>query len=190
MALNFVCLKKMGPTFAEKHVKTIFSEVTPKKGLYDLCGRKSVGKTRTKTFRASLGKVGQKSFAPPKIACSYTYARSKVFDSGSGFRMISSNKNKVKNIVLFGNITCSTNYVTLNEDPNVRLHPLKFFGSDSSHPKLLGFRSPQHWLQHPQRCASNARGKSVTRRSDLYCEQYCRKYRKTLFYQTFRLSHN
>ena len=68
MALNFVRLQKMGPTFAEKYVKTIVSRATPKKGLYVLCGRKFIGKTRTKTFRASLGKVGQKSFASPKIS--------------------------------------------------------------------------------------------------------------------------
>jgi len=38
-----------------------------KKGLHDLCGSKFVGKSRTKTFRTSLGKFGQKSFATPKI---------------------------------------------------------------------------------------------------------------------------
>jgi len=37
-------------------------------------GRKFVGKSRTKIFRAGLGEFGQKSFAPPKFACSYTYA--------------------------------------------------------------------------------------------------------------------
>jgi len=54
-------------TFAEKQMKTFFLEVTPKKGLHDLCGRKFVGKSRPATFWASLGKFGQKSFAPPKI---------------------------------------------------------------------------------------------------------------------------
>jgi len=39
-----------------------------KKGLHDLCDRKFVGRSRTKSFRASLGKFGQKSFAPPKIS--------------------------------------------------------------------------------------------------------------------------
>jgi len=52
--------------FAEKHMKT-FLEVTPKKGLHDLCGRKVGGKIAQKAFRASLGKFGQKSFALPKI---------------------------------------------------------------------------------------------------------------------------
>jgi len=42
-------------------------EVTSKKSLHDLCGRKFIGKSPTTTFRASLGKFGQKSFAPPKI---------------------------------------------------------------------------------------------------------------------------
>jgi len=44
-----------------------FLEVTPLKGLYDLCKMKFVGKSPTKSFRESLGKFGQKSFAPPKI---------------------------------------------------------------------------------------------------------------------------
>jgi len=48
-------------------IKTIFLEVTPKTGLHILCGRKFVGKRHTKTFSSSLGKFGQKSFAPPKI---------------------------------------------------------------------------------------------------------------------------
>jgi len=38
-----------------------------KKSLHDLCGRKFVGKSHTKTFRASLGKFRQKPFATPKI---------------------------------------------------------------------------------------------------------------------------
>ena len=50
-----------------------FLKVTSKKGLDDLCERKFVGISRTKTFRASLGKFWKKSFAPPKIACSFTY---------------------------------------------------------------------------------------------------------------------
>jgi len=44
-----------------------------KKGLHDLCEINFVGKSCTKNFRASLGKFGQKSFAPPKFASSYTY---------------------------------------------------------------------------------------------------------------------
>jgi len=43
------------------------------KGLNNLCGRKFLGKSHATTFRASLGKFGQKSFAPSKFACSYTY---------------------------------------------------------------------------------------------------------------------
>jgi len=34
----------------------LFLEVTPKKALHDLCGRKFVGKSRTKFSRASWGK--------------------------------------------------------------------------------------------------------------------------------------
>jgi len=44
-----------------------FMEVTPNKGLHDLCGRKFLGKRHTQTFQASLGKFVQKYFAPPKI---------------------------------------------------------------------------------------------------------------------------
>ena len=61
------CLKiraKWRPTFAEKHNQDLFLEVTPKSGLHARCGRKFVGK---KAFRASLGKFGQKSCAPPKL---------------------------------------------------------------------------------------------------------------------------
>jgi len=36
-------------------------------------GRNAHTKSCPKTFRASLGKFGQKSFAPLKFACSYTY---------------------------------------------------------------------------------------------------------------------
>jgi len=69
-------LKKWRPTFAKKHMNNFFGGYT-KKGLYDLCGRKYVGKSHTNTFRASLGKFRQKSFAPQKIClffcrlCSY-----------------------------------------------------------------------------------------------------------------------
>jgi len=54
-------------------------EVIPKKGLRDFCERKFVGISRTKLF-------GQRSFAPPKMACSYTYGKhctwSRPFDLG------------------------------------------------------------------------------------------------------------
>jgi len=52
--------------FAEKHMKIFFWR-SHQKGLHDLSGRKFAGKSRTKNFRARLGKFGQKSFAPPKI---------------------------------------------------------------------------------------------------------------------------
>jgi len=74
MAPNVVCLQKMLHNFAEKHMKTLFMEVTPKNGFHDLCGGKSVWKIRTLSFRASLWKIGQKSFAPQKFARSCTCA--------------------------------------------------------------------------------------------------------------------
>jgi len=42
-----------------KHTKIPFFWRSHQKGLYDLCERKFVGKSRTKTFRASLGKFGK-----------------------------------------------------------------------------------------------------------------------------------
>jgi len=54
----------------ERAHEVLFLEVIPKKDLHDLCGRRFVGESRTKTFRASFG---QKSFAPPKFTCSYIY---------------------------------------------------------------------------------------------------------------------
>jgi len=62
--------KKCLPTFPEKH-KDLFRKVTLRKGLHDLCGRRQKSH---KTFRASLGKFGKKSFAPPKMCLLYTYA--------------------------------------------------------------------------------------------------------------------
>jgi len=43
--------------FSEKHIKTFFGRNTTK-GLHNLRGRKFVSKSRTKTFRPSLGKFG------------------------------------------------------------------------------------------------------------------------------------
>ena len=61
-----VCLEKQRSRFAEKQTKT-FLEVTPTKGLHDLCERKFEERSCTKTFRESLGKCDQKFFAPPII---------------------------------------------------------------------------------------------------------------------------
>ena len=58
--------EKWRPKFAEKHVKTIF-------WFFGGHSTKMVGKSCTTTFWASLGKCGQKSFAPQKFACSYTH---------------------------------------------------------------------------------------------------------------------
>jgi len=65
---------KMAPKLCRKTQLRPFFGFTPKTGLHVLCERNFVGKRRTKTFRASLGKFGQKSFAPQNVACSYTYA--------------------------------------------------------------------------------------------------------------------
>jgi len=67
MAPSVLRLQKMAPRVCRKTHEDFTLEVTPKKELHDLCGRKFVGKIAQKTFRASLGKFGQKSFAVPKI---------------------------------------------------------------------------------------------------------------------------
>jgi len=46
--------------------RDLILEVTPKRSLHDLCGRKFTGKSCTKTFRASLGRFGQ-NFAPQTL---------------------------------------------------------------------------------------------------------------------------
>jgi len=48
-------------------------EVTPKKGLNDLCGRKFVGKCCTKNFTGKFGEIRAKPFLPQTFAWSYTY---------------------------------------------------------------------------------------------------------------------
>jgi len=57
----------MAPNTCRKTNEELFQEVTTKKGLHDLCGRKFVDKSRTTTFWASLGKFSQKFFAPPNL---------------------------------------------------------------------------------------------------------------------------
>jgi len=47
-------------------------EVTPKKGLNDLCGRKFVGKCCTKNFTGKFGEIRAKPFLPQTFAWSYT----------------------------------------------------------------------------------------------------------------------
>jgi len=54
--------KKWCPSFAEKHMKTFFQKVITKKSLWEQICRQN----RTKTFGASLGKFGRKSFAAPQ----------------------------------------------------------------------------------------------------------------------------
>jgi len=67
MAPNVVWLQKMAPNVCRKTQDDLLGEVTPKKGLHDLCGKIFGRKSRTKSFQKHLGKFGQKSFAPPKI---------------------------------------------------------------------------------------------------------------------------
>jgi len=50
--------KKCRPTFTEKQIFGLFLEVTPKRSSY-FCGRKVVRKSRTKAYRAGLGKFGK-----------------------------------------------------------------------------------------------------------------------------------
>jgi len=57
-------------------MKAFILDVTPEMVFIDFSGREFVGKSRTSTFRASLGKFGQKSFAPQKICLLlYTYVQ-------------------------------------------------------------------------------------------------------------------
>jgi len=67
------CLtSKNGAQSLHKNTWRPFVEVTPKRGLHDLCGRKFVGKSCAKSFSGKFGEVRVKSFAPQKFACSYT----------------------------------------------------------------------------------------------------------------------
>jgi len=62
------CLtSKNGAQSLQKNKLRPFFGVHSKKYLNNLCGRKFLGRSRTTTVRASLGKFRQKSFAPPKI---------------------------------------------------------------------------------------------------------------------------
>jgi len=65
---------KWRPTVCRKTNEDVCLEATPQKGLHDVCGSKFVGKSRTTTFRASLGKFGKNPSQLPKFACSHTYA--------------------------------------------------------------------------------------------------------------------
>jgi len=60
--------KKWRPTFAEKHTKTSFFFENHTKNRFSSSSWEKICRQKThKTFRASLGKFSQKSFAPPKI---------------------------------------------------------------------------------------------------------------------------
>jgi len=55
------------PTFAEKQMKTLFWKSHQNEVFVIFVGEKFVGKSCTTTFRASLGKFRQKSFALQNI---------------------------------------------------------------------------------------------------------------------------
>ena len=65
--------QEMMPKVCVKTHEDLILEVTPKIGLHDFCGRKYVGKSFAKNFSGKFGEIREKSFAPQKFACSYTY---------------------------------------------------------------------------------------------------------------------
>jgi len=65
MLLDF---KKWHPSFSEKHMKTFFW-MSYQKNVFMIFVEKFCRESY-KTFRTSLVKLGQKSFAPPKICLS------------------------------------------------------------------------------------------------------------------------
>jgi len=73
MVSNVVWLQKMTPKVCIKTHEDLFLEVTPKRGLHDLCGRKFVGKSSTKNFSRKFGEIQAKSCTHQNFACSYTY---------------------------------------------------------------------------------------------------------------------
>ena len=67
MTPNVVWLQKMVPKVYMKTHEDLFLEVTPKKRSSWSCGRKFVGKSCTKTFRAILGKFGKNPSHPKNL---------------------------------------------------------------------------------------------------------------------------
>jgi len=64
----------MAPGVCRQTHEDPFFEVTSRKCLRDLCGRKFVGKSRTKSFSGKFGEIRAKnSLHPQMLACSYTY---------------------------------------------------------------------------------------------------------------------
>ena len=59
MASNVVWLHAVGSTVCIKKHESVILEVTPKRGLHDLCGRKFAGKVAQKTFRQVWGESGK-----------------------------------------------------------------------------------------------------------------------------------
>ena len=60
-------ISKNGAQGLQKNTWRPVLEVKPKKDLIDLCGRKFVGKSCTKTFSGKFGEIREKSLAPLKI---------------------------------------------------------------------------------------------------------------------------
>ena len=55
-------------------MKTLFLEVTPEKGIHDLCGRNFVGKIHTRKLFGQVWEIRTKILRTPEnFACSYTY---------------------------------------------------------------------------------------------------------------------
>jgi len=67
MAPYVDCLQKMASNICRKVYKDVFLEVTPKKGLHDLCGTKFVGKSGTKLFGQVSGNSGKKLCTRKKL---------------------------------------------------------------------------------------------------------------------------
>jgi len=68
MTPNVAWLQKLVPKVCRKTHEDVFGHHT-KKSLNDLCWREFVDKSCTKNFSGSLGKFGEKSFAPQNFAC-------------------------------------------------------------------------------------------------------------------------
>ena len=66
MAPNIVWLKKVTPKVCIKTHENLFLEVTPKRGLHDLCGRKFVGKSCTKKLFRKVWGNSVKILSMPK----------------------------------------------------------------------------------------------------------------------------
>jgi len=71
----------MAPNVSITTHEDLFLEVIPTEGLHDLCGIKFVGKSRIKTFLASLGNFEKKPSHPEIFASCYTYGAETYYTS-------------------------------------------------------------------------------------------------------------